>query len=93
MLAGVFDDAVAARAATLPATVQLALFVLNVAAVTGTSFMVLRHVMRQRDRARVDLELERERGAMRRLANVADLHGESGFCACSPLREATLRAP
>lgn len=58
---GLLDDTVASQVATLPATVRVPLFVLNVGAVCGTAFLLLRHVMRQRDRARVELEMESER--------------------------------
>lgn len=58
---GLLDDTVASQVATLPAAVRVPLFVLNVGAVCGTAFLLLRHVMRQRDRARAELEMERER--------------------------------
>lgn len=59
--AGLLDSVVAGRVATLPPTVRVPFFVLNVAAVCGTSFVLLRHVMMQRDRARAELELEQRR--------------------------------
>lgn len=59
--AGVLDGAVAGITATLPRSMRVPFFVLNVAAVTATSFLLLRHVMQQRDRARIALELEQRR--------------------------------
>lgn len=59
--AGLLDGAVAGTAGTLPVSVRVPFFVLNVTAVTATSFLLLRHVMSQRDRARIALELEQQR--------------------------------
>lgn len=59
--AGLLDGGVAGTAGTLPASVRVPFFVLNVTAVTATSFLLLRHVMHQRDRARIALELEQQR--------------------------------
>lgn len=61
MVTGLLDGVVAPRVPTLPETVRVPFFVLNVGAVCGTSFLLLRHAVRQRDRARAELEMERQR--------------------------------
>lgn len=66
---GILDGTVAGRVATLPATVRVPFFVLNITAVCGTSFLLLRRTIRQRDRARTALEHEQRRSE-RLLLNV-----------------------
>lgn len=61
VVTGLLDGVVAPRVPTLPETVRVPFFVLNVGAVCGTSFLLLRHAVRQRDRARAALEMERQR--------------------------------
>jgi guanylate cyclase len=57
-LSGLLDPTLAVRAAAIPSVVRLAFFVLNVGAVSGTTYALLRHFADQRERALAALDRE-----------------------------------
>ena len=68
-LSGVIDTQVASEADRIPEAVIVIFFVLNIGAVSGTTFGLLRYFVRERERIHAELEVERAKSE-RLLLNV-----------------------
>jgi adenylate cyclase len=68
-LSGVIDTQVASQAHRIPEAVIVTFFVLNIGAVSGTTFGLLRYFVRERERIHAELEVERAKSE-RLLLNV-----------------------